>query len=137
MTCNLSQNSVGNRFSILGLGPSRTTSQTSMPNGSGNSMAWTTATGGNAEGNPKWGSPTGATSATSGSWGASSGAGASAPSDIVVLRNVQPQLEPHVLKNVCLQYGSLASFDIVPSHGAVLLKYESRDDALKAQVSSL
>ncbi|CAG0896682.1 unnamed protein product, partial [Cyprideis torosa] len=99
--------------------------QGSVQNGAG---AWggeapTGSSGPGSEGTGKWGSPTGSSGP---SWG-------SPASDTLVLKNVSPQLDTSVLKTVCSQHGPLASFEIIPSQGVALVRYDSKEEAAKAQ----
>ncbi|KAF4519213.1 hypothetical protein B566_EDAN015319 [Ephemera danica] len=51
----------------------------------------------------------------------------------LLLRNLTPQIDGSTLKTLCLQHGPLQSFHLYLNHGLALAKYQSREEAAKAQ----
>ncbi|CAB3361831.1 Hypothetical predicted protein [Cloeon dipterum] len=68
---------------------------------------------------------TGGTSSWStGGWGGSTW---------LLLRNLTPQIDGSTLKTLCLQHGPLLNFHLYLNHGLAMAKYQTREEAAKAQ----
>lgn len=53
----------------------------------------------------------------------------------LLLRNLPPQVDGNTLKTLCSQHGPLQSFFVNTNSGQALIRYTTKDEALKAQKS--
>lgn len=53
----------------------------------------------------------------------------------LVLKNITPQIDGSVLRTLCMQHGPLQCFFVNAAHGQALVKYSTKDEAMKAQNS--
>lgn len=53
----------------------------------------------------------------------------------LVLKNLTPQIDGSVLRTLCMQHGPLQCFFVNTAQGQALVKYSSKDEAMKAQNS--
>ncbi|XP_022257439.1 protein Gawky-like isoform X2 [Limulus polyphemus] len=51
----------------------------------------------------------------------------------LVLRNLTPQIDGSTLKTLCMQHGPLLLFHLLLNQGITLVKYSTREEAVKAQ----
>ncbi|XP_059475885.1 protein Gawky isoform X3 [Neocloeon triangulifer] len=70
------------------------------------------------------------TSGTGSSWGAGGWGGGST---WLRLSNLTPQIDGSTLKTLCLQHGPLLNFHLYLNHGFAMAKYQTREEAAKAQ----
>lgn len=56
-------------------------------------------------------------------------------STCLILRNLTPQIDGSTLRTLCLQHGPLVWFYLILHHGQALVRYNSREEAMKAQKS--
>lgn len=56
-------------------------------------------------------------------------------STCLILRNLTPQIDGSTLRTLCLQHGPLMWFYLSLNHGQALVRYNSREEAMKAQKS--
>ncbi|XP_014345410.1 trinucleotide repeat-containing gene 6A protein isoform X2 [Latimeria chalumnae] len=53
----------------------------------------------------------------------------------LVLKNLTPQIDGSTLRTLCLQHGPLITFHLNLPHGNALVRYSSKEEAIKAQKS--
>jgi len=54
-------------------------------------------------------------------------------SNFLLIRNLPIQIDESILKALCRQHGSLLFFHLFLNHGLAIVKYSSKDEAMKAQ----
>ncbi|XP_034242779.1 protein Gawky isoform X1 [Thrips palmi] len=96
--------------------------------------------GGNGSGSggaASWGIQGAGATATPGAGTAGTGTTGTAGwgSTWLLLKNLTPQIDGSTLKTLCLQHGPLQSFHLYLNHGIALAKYQSREEANKAQAA--
>ncbi|XP_033747217.1 trinucleotide repeat-containing gene 6C protein-like isoform X3 [Pecten maximus] len=71
------------------------------------------------------------------SWAGSGSTGnwIGAPSNCLLLRNLTPQIDGSTLRTLCLQHGPLICFYLSLNQGQALVRYNSKEEAIKAQKS--
>lgn len=85
------------------------------PVGNSASNGWSSRPGGGST----WGAPQTNSGWSAGTW--------------VLLKNLTPQIDGSTLKTLCVQHGPLQNFHLYLNHSIALVKYSTREEAIKAQ----
>ncbi|XP_048477422.1 trinucleotide repeat-containing gene 6B protein-like [Rhincodon typus] len=73
--------------------------------------------------------------ALSSNWGDGSSGGSVRVSSWLVLHNLTPQIDGSTLRTICMQHGPLITFHLNLTHGTALVRYSTKQEAIKAQTA--
>ncbi|XP_060705536.1 trinucleotide repeat-containing gene 6B protein isoform X1 [Hemiscyllium ocellatum] len=73
--------------------------------------------------------------ALSSNWGDGSSGGSVRVSSWLLLHNLTPQIDGSTLRTICMQHGPLITFHLNLTHGTALVRYSTKQEAIKAQTA--